>query len=139
LPRKDMAQIIAAHKVYSATACAAHPLDYMNKLRKAQKLGKPAYIEYFSPCQPGWGYEPCYGVKISRLAVETGIWPLYEIENNKLRITYDPKEFKPVSEYLKLQDRYRHLTPAQVKEIQDWINEEWRALRAGEYWGVREY
>ncbi|MEM4222196.1 MAG: thiamine pyrophosphate-dependent enzyme [archaeon] len=137
--RKNLAEIFAAHKIYVATASIGYILDYANKLRKAMFLKRPAFIDLFTPCPTSWGFDPSEGLKIARLAVETGVWPLYEIENNRMRLTVIPKQLTSVKEYLKTQKRYKHLTHDQINLIQEWVNKEWKALTAGEYWGIPGY
>jgi pyruvate ferredoxin oxidoreductase beta subunit len=131
-PQKNMVKIMGAHGIYSATASSAFPLDYMNKLRKAQEMKAPAYIEYFSPCVPGWGYESGMGIKMGRLAVESCFWPLYEIESNKVTVNYKPTPVKSVKEFLKMQDRYRHLTDYDITVLQELVNFDWKELLEAE-------
>ncbi len=78
---------------------------------------------------PGWGIDSAKSVEIARLAVETRVCPLYEIENGILKITKDVKEPKPVIEYLKTQTRFKHLSEEQVKEIQAFIDKEWARIK----------
>jgi pyruvate ferredoxin oxidoreductase beta subunit len=132
IPHKNMLRIMGAHGIYATSASPAFPLDYMNKVRKAQAMNAPAYIEYFSPCVPSWGYKESLGVKIAKLAVETCFWPLYEIENNKVTINYKPTQMRPVKEFLELQDRYRHLTDYDISVIQGLVSSDWKELLGGE-------
>jgi pyruvate ferredoxin oxidoreductase beta subunit len=128
--KKNLPEIIVAHNVpYVATACPSYPIDLMNKVKKARAIKGPSYIHCLSVCPTGWrsATETC--IKLGRLAVETGIFPLYEVENEKRRITVEmPEKLRPVEDYLKLQGRFRHLTPDQIKIIQDRVNMENRKL-----------
>jgi pyruvate ferredoxin oxidoreductase beta subunit len=121
---------MVAHNVpYVATACHSYPLDFMNKVKKARQVKGPAYIQCLSVCPTGWrcGSEVC--IKMGRLAVETGVFPLYEVENGKYRMTMDmPKKRRPVEDYIKLQGRFRHLRPDQIKSIQKRVDMEYRLL-----------
>ena len=115
--RKDIAQIMIAHDLpYVATASLAYPLDFYQKMQKAAAIRGTKYIEMLAPCPPGWKFPSESTVKVSRLAVQRGIWLLYEYENGKTsytagtrRIIEGQSELVPVSEYLNLQGRFRHL------------------------------
>ncbi|MFQ6010346.1 MAG: thiamine pyrophosphate-dependent enzyme [Candidatus Aenigmatarchaeota archaeon] len=138
--RKPINKIVAAHGIpYVATASVGFPVDYINKLEKAKRIRGPKFINLLSPCQPGWKVDPSLTVEAGKLAVECGAWPLYEIEDGKFRLTYKPEKLKPVKEYLKIQGRYRHLKEKDIRKIQEWVNEEWRQLSAGNFWEAREY
>ncbi|MEM4700891.1 MAG: thiamine pyrophosphate-dependent enzyme, partial [Candidatus Bathyarchaeia archaeon] len=85
--KKDMPLIMAAHKIpYVATACPSYPVDFVNKLRKAKEIRGTKYIHVLAPCPTGWRYDTSKTVEIGRLAVQTGIWVLYEIEDGKFRL-----------------------------------------------------
>lgn len=141
LSRKDMAKIMGAHGCYSASACTAYPIDYMNKIEKARKFKGVGFIDLLINCPTNWGFEPKSGIQIAKKAVETGIWPLYEVEKGLLRINYDPGKgkFKPVEEFLKGQARFKHLTKKDMKEIQKAVDKEWDLYRKGKYWESDEY
>jgi pyruvate ferredoxin oxidoreductase beta subunit len=76
------------------------------------------FIDVISPCVPGWGYDPALSIELSRLAVETGLWGLFEIENGVRKDTFKPGQLKPVELYLKPQKRFKHLTDEELKGIQ---------------------
>lgn len=129
--KKNVPAIIAAHNVpYVATASPGYHLDLMNKVRKALSVDGPAYLHIYSVCPTGWGSKPEIGVSLSRLAVETGVFPLYEVVNGQYAVTKKVKELTPVQEYFKVQRRFRHLTPESVAVIQQRINREYRKLLA---------
>lgn len=95
---------MAAHGVpYVATASIAYPEDFMRKVKKASEVDGPAYIHLNQPCTTGWGYSPSKTIELGRLAVETGSWALYEIENGDFKLTYKPQDRKPVNEFLNAQ------------------------------------
>ena len=133
--RKDMVRIMAAHGIpYTATASIAYPVDYLNKVAKAIAIDGPTYIHLQSPCSVGWGYGEHLGVTIARLAVETCIFPLYEVENGRVfTITKNVKKRKPIEEYLKLQGRFKHLFrpgfEETIAEMQRDVDEGWRYLQ----------
>jgi pyruvate/2-oxoacid:ferredoxin oxidoreductase beta subunit len=128
-PKKDIMEIMAAHRIpYAATASPAFPEDFLSKMRKARGIKGLRFIHILSSCPPGWKFPSELSVKIARLAVESKIFPLYEIENGrKYRLTVQPKGF-PVSEYLKVQGRFSHLTSKALQAIQENVDEEWEIL-----------
>ncbi|TXT60471.1 MAG: Pyruvate synthase subunit PorB [Promethearchaeota archaeon] len=134
--KKNMPKILEAHGIpYVATANGAYPLDLYEKFKKARDIKGPKYIHILSPCPPGWGYEPKDTIKIGKLANESGFWPLYEIENGKLKLSKDSKRFldpskrKPIEEYLKAQKRFKGLSDDTVKEYKQYINNLWKELK----------
>ncbi len=105
-PKKDIVEILNAHNIpYIATASIAYPEDMINKVKKALTIKGFKFILVQSPCPTGWGFDPSLTVKIARLAVECGIFPLLEIENGSKRITLHPKG-TPKEEYYALQKRF---------------------------------
>lgn len=117
--KKDLAAIMAAHKIpYVATASPAYLEDLQRKLKKAISIHGCKYIHFISPCPTGHRYPTEKAIEVTRLAVRSGLFPLYEIEGGKFRLTMKPKERVPVSEYLKIQGRFRHLTEQDIAEIQ---------------------
>ena len=128
-PKKDMVGILAAHKIpYIATASVAYPEDFTKKLKKAKEIKGFKFLHIIAPCPPGWKTPPEITIKLARLAVQTRIFPLYEIENGeKYKISIKPKP-KPVEEYLKLQGRFRHLKEEDIKTIKKCIDDRWEEL-----------
>jgi pyruvate ferredoxin oxidoreductase beta subunit len=132
--KKDMPIIMAAHEIpYVATACVAYPHDLHRKIRKALEIGfGTRYIHILSPCPPGWGFDAERTIEMGRLAVETGLFALFEIENFKLKFTgpsinlVDPSKRRDVKEYLRLQRRFAHLKDGDIEEIRKWIDNKWR-------------
>lgn len=124
-PKKDIIGIALAHRVpYVATINPAYLPDLYMKINKAMNVKGPKLIHAFSPCVPGWRYEPALTITIAKLAVQTGIWVNYEIENGVLRVTTPVPKRKPVREYLKLQGRFRHLTEEEISTIQKYVDEQ---------------
>ena len=129
--KKNMVAIAAAHDIpYTATACPSYPFDLMNKVKKGAEVKGPAYIHILSVCPTGWRTTSNTTVELGRLAVETGIFPLYEVENGRYRLNVDRATLKPVEEYLKPQGRYRHLTDKDIQEIQEMVNGDYARLKA---------
>ncbi|MDD5509883.1 MAG: pyruvate synthase subunit PorB [Dehalococcoidales bacterium] len=128
--KKDMPGIAAAHNIpYVATACPSYPFDLMDKVRKGALTPGPAYIHVLSVCPTGWRCAPELAIKVGRLAVETGVFPLYEVENGRYKLTIDVPQLRPVQDYLKLQGRFRHLSEETVKEIQDRVSKDYAKLK----------
>jgi len=128
--KKNMMAIAAAHGIpYLATASPSYPMDLSEKVVKAAKTEGPAYVHVLSVCPSGWGIPSDTTVKFGRLAVETGFFPLYEIEEGKYRITVDVEELLPLEMYLKPQGRFRHLKPELIEQISRRVRAEWRELK----------
>ena len=128
--KKNLPAIAAAHDIpYVATACPSYPFDLMAKVKKGVATPGPAYIHILSVCPTGWRCPPDLTVKIGRLAVETGIFPLYEIESGEYELSIDLPELRPVQDYFKLQGRFRHLSEETIKKIQDRVNKEYARLK----------
>ncbi len=127
--KKNVPAIAAAHTIpYVATASPAYYLDLMNKAKKAAMIKGPAYLHLFSPCPTGWRLAPERTVEISRLAVQTNVFPLYEVVDGRYIITKKIKRPKPVEEYLKLQGRFRHLDNKTIQQIQVRVDKEYDLL-----------
>jgi pyruvate ferredoxin oxidoreductase beta subunit len=122
-PKKNMPMIMAAHGVpYVATASISYPEDFMKKVKKAAEVEGPAYIHLQQPCTTGWGYNPSKTIELGRLAVETGSWILYEIEEGEFKVTYRPIQRRKVNEYLNAQKRFKHLTDLEKDRIQSHVD-----------------
>jgi pyruvate ferredoxin oxidoreductase beta subunit len=102
----------------------------MNKVKKGGEVKGPAYVHILSPCPTGWRHATDLAIELGRLAVETGIFPLYEVENGRYKLNVDRPKLKPVEEYLKLQGRFRHLLDGEIAKIQEHVNEEYTKLKA---------
>ncbi len=129
--KKDVPAIVAAHNVpYVATACVSYPFDFMNKVKKAADTKGPSYIHVYSVCPTGWRVAADFTVDLGKLAVETGVFPLYEVENGVYKLNVNPAKLKPVEEYLKPQGRFRHLKPEDIEGIQKAVEKNWNVLKA---------
>jgi pyruvate ferredoxin oxidoreductase beta subunit len=129
--KKNMPEIAVAHDTpYVATACPSYPFDLIKKVKKGAEIEGPAYVHILSVCPTGWRTASERTIEIGRLAVETGIFPLYEVENGRYKLSIDRPKVKPVEEYLKLQGRFRHLLNEDIEKIQERVNEENAKLKA---------
>ena len=128
-PKKNMLAIMAAHGIpYTATASVAFLEDLVKKVKKAKEIRGTKFLHILAPCPSGWKCPPHLMVKMARLAVQTNVFPLYEIEDGeKYTINMKPTA-KPVEEYLKLQGRFSHLTQDEVSIIQANTDKNWNLL-----------
>jgi len=126
-----MPAIAIAHNIpYVATACSSYPFDLMQKVEKAARIKGPAYVHILSICPTGWRIASDKAIWIGRLAVESGVFPLYEFEGGAYRMTVETSELRPVAEYLKPQGRFRHLTPELIDQIQQRVTADYAKLKA---------
>ena len=129
--KKNMAAIAAAHNIpYVATACPSYPVDLVQKVKKAADIEGPAYVHILSVCPTGWRSAPELSIKLGRLAVETGVFPLYEVERGQYRLCVVFPKLKPIKEYLKPLGRFRHLTDGMIEEIEKRVHKEYEELKA---------
>ena len=127
-PKKNMVEIMVAHRIsYTATANVAYPEDFISKLRIAGKMPGTKFIQILSPCPSGWKYPSNLTVKVARLAFETCMFPLYQVKQGKYSVR-KPANKKPVSEYLRLQKRFKHLGAEQINKIQQNVDSSWKEL-----------
>ena len=128
--KKNMPAIAAAHNIpYVATACPSYPIDLVQKVKKAANKEGPAYLHILSVCPTGWRSAPDLSIRLGRLAAETGVFPLYEIEDGKYRLTIDFPKLRPMKDYIKLQGRFRHLTDDMINAIEKRIHKEYGQLK----------
>lgn len=127
--KKNIVEIMAAHRVpYAATANIAYPEDFERKVKKAATIHNGLrFIHLFSSCPTGWGFAPQNSIKVARLAVQTRAFPLYEVEDG-VKYTINQGGDKPVKEYLRTQNRFRHLKDEDIEHIQEYIDTEWKRL-----------
>lgn len=117
--RKPIAEIVAAHGVkYVASASVAYYADLQMKLKKAKETKGASFIVIDAPCCLGAGFDGGITMKVSKLSVQSRLWFLYEIENGKYKLNFNPANPKPVNEVLELQKRFKHLSPEQIQHIQ---------------------
>ena len=128
--KKDMPKIAAAHNIpYVATACPSYPFDLLSKVKKARMVNGPSYIHILSVCPTGWRVPADLAIEYGKLAVRTGVFPLYEVENGIYKITYSPEPLKPVKDYIKGQGRFRHLKDGDIEKIQERVSADWTNLK----------
>ena len=137
---KDMPAIMEAHGVpYIATASSSYPMDLYDKVRKAKDRTGTRYLHVYTPCPPGWQFPTADTVRIGRIAVETGLAVLFEIEDGVFRLTGKSKdiaqrgELDPVEDFTGLQGRFAGIDDAGLEELQRTVDARWKTYceRAG--------
>ena len=128
--RKNMLMIMAAHRIpYIATASLAYIPDFKRKIERAAEITRNgegmAYLQVHQPCTTGWYFDPAKTVEIGKLAVQTGAWPIAEIDHGEFKLNVKPRELKPVKEYLEPQRRFRHVDNELLEIIQGHIQDDW--------------
>jgi pyruvate/2-oxoacid:ferredoxin oxidoreductase beta subunit len=123
-PKDPPQLVIGGHPAvkYVATASIAYPVDLINKVRKALNHVGPAFMHIHAPCPKGWKFDEAKTVEIARLAIETGMWNMYEWENGEYRYQFRPKKYKPVKDYMKLQGRFAHLEESHIAKMQAFVD-----------------
>ena len=126
-----MPAIAVAHDIpYVATACPSYPFDLMAKVKKAVSISGPSYLHVLSPCPTGWRLPPNLAIRIGRLAAETGVFPIYEVEDGEYKLNIDFPKLRPVKDYLLLQGRFRHLPKEVLEDIQTRVDKEYAKLKS---------
>ena len=134
--KKDIAKIIAAHEIpYVGVVNGADPQDVFDTFRKIKDIKGAKFVHLFSPCPPGWRYDPSESIEIARLAVKSGMWILWEQENGVFSLKkgsrkYLNKESRiSVSEYLRRQGRFSLVSEEEIRRLQDWVDQNWEEIR----------
>jgi pyruvate ferredoxin oxidoreductase beta subunit len=133
--KKNFAGMLAAgHPTcrYVATVDMSYGLHAMNTIRKALSIGGPTFVHSLDPCPKGWDYDPMISHELGELAVDTGIWPLYEVEDGVMRLTgrtaligRGKLKRKPVRDYLLKQGRFAHFIDEDIDYFQSKVDEMW--------------
>jgi pyruvate ferredoxin oxidoreductase beta subunit len=131
--RKDLTSIIAAHNIpYVGQSSVSHWRDLTTKAEKAFAVDGPAFLNVLAPCPRGWRSVGADTIEIAKLAVQTGYWPMFEVEDGVWRQTVKVKERKPIEEFLKPQGRFKHLFKPEnaelLAEIQGDVDAYWEYL-----------
>ena len=128
--KKNIPLIMMEHRIpYVATASVSYPHDFVQKIQKASKIKGFKYVHLLTPCPPGWRMPADETVNVGRLAVETGAWVLFEIENSRFSLTgpsvniLEQGKRKSITEYLKVQERYKRMTDESIRMLQEGIDE----------------
>ncbi|MBI2166265.1 MAG: pyruvate ferredoxin oxidoreductase [Chloroflexi bacterium] len=131
--RKDMTAIVAAHRIPYVAQSAVHAWkDLMTKVQRGAAVDGPAFINVLAPCNRGWRHDPKDTIRISKLATDTCLWPLYEVDHGVWRLSHRPRQREPITGWFQSQGRFSHLLKDEnkglVDGIQRRIDEEWKEL-----------
>jgi len=121
---KNMPLIMLDHGVsYVATATVAYLEDYAKKLQKAMAVKDGmSYIHLYSPCPTGWRSSLDSAIEISRIAVETNFFPLWEAEHGNIHITKEITKPKPISQLVALTGRFSHVNEGDIDHLQKLVD-----------------
>ncbi|MDP7079276.1 MAG: pyruvate synthase subunit PorB [Candidatus Undinarchaeales archaeon] len=127
--KKDLTHIIAAHGTpYVATASISHPRDLFKKIQKGIEIKGATFVHILAPCPTGWRSDGAKTVEIAKLAVNSGVFPLFEIEDGKHVIQRPKKVTADIREYLKLQGRFKHLDEKDITFIEEQVKKRYDRL-----------
>jgi pyruvate ferredoxin oxidoreductase beta subunit/2-oxoisovalerate ferredoxin oxidoreductase beta subunit len=128
--KKDIMAIMAAHSIpYAASASISHPDDLIAKVERAKEIRGTRFLHILVACPTGWRMPSDMTITAARLAVESGIFPLIEIENGeRITVNHLLEERIPVSEYLAVQGRFSGISKEDIADIQRWVDEKWERL-----------
>ncbi len=129
--KKDIMKIVIAHDIpYAAQASLSNLDDLSEKAKKAFEIKGPCFINVLQPCTLGWKFSPNLTVEVAEKAVESCLWPLYEVENGKYKLNYKPEKKISVLEYVKLQGRFKHLLKEKeiLSKLQKRVDLKWEEL-----------
>ncbi|OQA61147.1 MAG: Pyruvate synthase subunit PorB [bacterium ADurb.Bin270] len=129
-PKKNIDRIMASHGIpYLATTSPAFPHDLMAKFEKAKKIKGFRFIHILASCTAGWKIDSEKSIEVMRKAVDSKVFPIFEVENGeKYTINIEPKGI-PVQDYLSMQGRFRHMTQEQIESYQQYIDKSWNWLK----------
>jgi pyruvate ferredoxin oxidoreductase beta subunit/2-oxoisovalerate ferredoxin oxidoreductase beta subunit len=128
--KKNLAEIMAAHEIpYVATATAGYLPDLLRKVEKAKAMRGLRLLTLLVPCLDGWGIADSMGIALARMAVESGVFPLYEVEDGSRYTLNEPAQRRPVREYLEAQRRYRDVSDDEIEQLQREVDAGWARLQ----------
>ncbi len=133
--KKNLPAILAAHDIpYVATCSISEPLDLYDKFKKAKSIKGFKYIHILAPCPPGWGFVSENAIEVARLAVKSGSWILFEVENGimtlskKSKSLTDASKRAPLVDYLSKQKRFSQISEKELTELQERLNHNWERI-----------
>ena len=130
-PKKDMEKIMLAHGVpYVASASVAYPDDLVRKFEKAKTIRGTRFIHLLSPCPPGWRIDSAKSISITRMATQSCIFPIFEIEEGNYTLNVVPDKTLPIQDYLRVQGRFKEMEESMVKRVQQQVDHRWQELLA---------
>ncbi|MFX1291993.1 MAG: thiamine pyrophosphate-dependent enzyme [Promethearchaeota archaeon] len=133
--KKNLPGILVAHDIpYVATCSISEPLDLYDKFKRAKSIKGCKYIHILAPCPPGWGFGSEEAIEIARLAVKSGSWILYEVENGIMKLSkkskslLEPSKRVPLVEYLSKQKRFSQISEKDLIELQERLDHNWERI-----------
>ena len=132
--QKDLTRIMVAHgsPYVAQTTLIGNLKDFHEKAHKAIYTEGPTFVNVLCPCPRGWQYPAADLIKICKMAVETCVWPMYEVVNGEYRLSYQPKKKLPVEDFMSLQGRFKHCFAKgnewTIVEAQKYVDEKWEQL-----------
>ncbi|KHO47393.1 MAG: 2-oxoacid:ferredoxin oxidoreductase subunit beta [archaeon GW2011_AR5] len=127
---RGLVRHVASSAAYCATACVSYPEDFISKLKKAGAMSGFRFIEVLCPSPESWGYEPSNTMEVGRIAVETGIWPLFEVEAGTVNLTKRPNRLEPVENFNHVQKKFQ-IPADKTHVVQETVNRQWKSLGDG--------
>ena len=129
LIKRQTSVALANEFTYVATACPSHPFDLIEKVRRAWNATGNSYVHILCPCPVGWEFPSEETVRLGRMAVETLLFPLYEIVGGFYHITVEEPQPRPIADYIKRQKRFSHWKAPQVAVLQNEVNDAYNQLK----------
>ncbi|MBY8983476.1 MAG: pyruvate synthase subunit beta [Candidatus Lokiarchaeota archaeon] len=133
--KKNLPAILAAHEIpYVATCSISEPLDLYDKFKKAKSIKGCKYIHILAPCPPGWGFNSENEIEVARLAVKSGSWILFEVENGIMTLSKKSKSLTeaskrtPLVDYLSKQKRFSQISEKDLIELQEHLDHNWERI-----------
>ena len=134
--KKDLTAIVAAHNIpyVAQTTMYTDMRDLYNKAHTAIYTEGPCFLNVLAPCPRGWRYDASDLAEVCKLAVDTCVWPMYEIVEGEWHLTYEPRKKLPVEQFLAKQGRFKHMFQPgnewMIEEAQKYVDEKWEKLLA---------
>ena len=134
--KKDLTAIVAAHNIpyVAQTTMYTDMRDLYNKAHTAIYTEGPCFLNVLAPCPRGWRYDASELAEVCKLAVDTCVWPMYEIVEGEWHLTYEPRKKLPVEQFLAKQGRFKHMFQPgnewMIEEAQKYVDEKWEKLLA---------
>jgi pyruvate ferredoxin oxidoreductase beta subunit/2-oxoisovalerate ferredoxin oxidoreductase beta subunit len=130
-PKKNLAAIMEAHGIpYIATASAAYPEDLLAKIRTAKNIRGMRFLYILSPCPPGWGFSAELSIKLARMAVQSKIFPLYEVfDGERIVLNMEPPPI-PLKDYIHTQGRFQYFSEEEIQTMQAEVDRNWKKFKA---------
>ena len=134
--KKDLTAIVAAHNIpyVAQTTMYTDMRDLYNKAHRAIYTEGPCFLNVLAPCPRGWRYDASELAEICKLAVDTCVWPMYEIVEGEYHLTYEPRKKLPVELFLEKQGRFKHMFQPgnewMIEDAQQYVDDKWEKLLA---------